>query len=503
MKKKPKRTIWIVALAFGVIYFCLLLTEVTHNGSTPTNTEHHQEDLVMPRIKPSSAEPIESASIPATYHLPLKEDENETRTLHTSLVAPPTSSPTAATTTTTTLTPIMVKSTTRERQNDATSQPNTGNQTRSPLSDSSLSATLAPTDPSPPLDYNGTNSFAACLMWMDDYERLIEWIAYHYHVLPLRHLVIFKDPNSHKDPTEILERWKPFLEITLWTNISQFTFIPQTRSILSQLKGLQHYKKEQGLFYRNCLNHLKQNKWTWTYVGDTDEFLVLNENALPVAPKMMEQPGIMLKTLKAAQTIDKTLKMQDNTTVKLINSKTQSIRWGDEANLCLCLKRQQFSGFESPQEAVTKDVPAVFDPYRFQTVRFRYHRKKTIIGKCIIDASRVSVNVYTRLSQHMLIRECGNAWGQNDDLMNVNHYLGTWDYFDRPNDIRGKDRYKTYMKKNLDVNKTITKKLGDTPRKWLASFLQNFGEENALAVLKGVGFPYNNKTALPVMNVTN
>ncbi|KAL3942468.1 MAG: hypothetical protein SGBAC_003352 [Bacillariaceae sp.] len=340
-------------------------------------------------------------------------------------------------------------------------------------------------------------------MWMDDYERLIEWIAYHYHVLPLRHLVIFKDPNSEKDPSEILERWKPFLEITLWTNISQFTFIPQTRSILSQLKGLQHHNKQQGLFYRNCLNHLKQNKWTWTYVGDTDEFLVLNENALPIAPKMMEQPGIMLKTLKAAQSVDKTLKMQDNTTVKLLNSKKQSIRWGDEANLCLCLKRQQFSGFESPQEAVTKDVPAVFDPYRFQTVRFRYHRKKTIIGKCIIDASRVSVNVYTRLSQHMLIKECGNAWGQNDDLMNVNHYLGTWDYFDRPNDIRGKDRYKTYMKKNLDVNKTITGRLGDTPRKWLASFLQNFGEENALAVLKGVGFPYNNKTALPIMNVTN
>jgi hypothetical protein len=166
--------------------------------------------------------------------------------------------------------------------------------------------------------------------------------------------------------------------------------------------------------------------------------------------------------------------------------------------------RQQFSGFESPQEAVTKDVPAFFDPYRFQTMRFRYHRRKTIIGKCIIDASRVSVNVFTRMSQHKLVRGCGSAWGGSDDLMHVNHYLGTWDYFDRPNDSRGgEDRYKIFMKKNLEVNKSITGRLGDTPRKWLASFLQTFGEERSLVLLEGVGFPYNTKTALPIMTVTD
>mmetsp|Transcript_25764 Transcript_25764/g.63111 ORF Transcript_25764/g.63111 Transcript_25764/m.63111 type:complete len:219 (-) Transcript_25764:3087-3743(-) len=218
---------------------------------------------------------------------------------------------------------------------------------------------------------------------------------------------------------------------------------------------------------------------------------------------MMEQPGIILKTLKAAQSVNKTMKMQD-TTVKLVNSKKQESRWGNETTLCMCLMRQQFSGFESPQEKVAKDVPEVFDPYRFQTMRFRYHRRKTIIGKCIIDASRVSVNAYTRFSQHRLVRECGSAWGEGDDLMNVHHYLATWDYFARPNDARGGNkRYEIFMKKNLEVNKTITGRLADVPRKWLKSFLQTFGEEKSLALLEGVGFPYNNETALTIMDVTD
>lgn len=40
------------------------------------------------------------------------------------------------------------------------------------------------------------DAFAACLMIMDDNRRLIEWIPYHYYVLPLRHLVVFVDGPS-------------------------------------------------------------------------------------------------------------------------------------------------------------------------------------------------------------------------------------------------------------------------------------------------------------------
>lgn len=231
--------------------------------------------------------------------------------------------------------------------------------------------------------------------------------------------------------------------------------------------------------------------------------LVLNSKSLPLAPEMMKEPGIILKTLQAAQSGGKTMELQNNT-VQIIKNEKQQRRWGNHTTVCWCLTRQQFSGYESPPQQVAKNVPIVFDPYRFQTTRFRYHRRKGIIGKCIIDASRVSVNAYTRFSQHKLVRECGSPWGDGADLMQVYHYLGTWDYFERPNDVRGggEARYKTFMKKNLDVNKTITVRLGDTPRNWLSSFLQTFGKETSLALLEGVGFPYNNQTALPMLNVT-
>ena len=43
-----------------------------------------------------------------------------------------------------------------------------------------------------PLDHN--EGFSSCLLIMDDNHYLIEWLAYHYHVLPLRRLIVATDP---------------------------------------------------------------------------------------------------------------------------------------------------------------------------------------------------------------------------------------------------------------------------------------------------------------------
>lgn len=37
------------------------------------------------------------------------------------------------------------------------------------------------------------DGFSACLIFKDDNDRLVEWIAYHYQVLPLRFLVVGVD----------------------------------------------------------------------------------------------------------------------------------------------------------------------------------------------------------------------------------------------------------------------------------------------------------------------
>jgi len=71
--------------------------------------------------------------------------------------------------------------------------------------------------PPPPGD------FSACLVLKDDNHWLIEWLAYHYHVLPLRDLIVVKDPTSKTSPDKIFQRWKGRINIETW---DEGDFIP-------------------------------------------------------------------------------------------------------------------------------------------------------------------------------------------------------------------------------------------------------------------------------------
>jgi hypothetical protein len=51
-------------------------------------------------------------------------------------------------------------------------------------------------------------NFAACLLVKDDNDILSEWIAYHYHSLNMRFLIVAVDPHSAQSPSSILARWK-------------------------------------------------------------------------------------------------------------------------------------------------------------------------------------------------------------------------------------------------------------------------------------------------------
>jgi hypothetical protein len=216
----------------------------------------------------------------------------------------------------------------------------------------------------------------------------------------------------------------------------------------------------------------------------------------------MKQHGIIMDTLQTAQNSGNSNNRQKNETKFSFQSERQQQRWGNVSKTCVTMMRQQYSSFESQKEVIEKGVPPFFDPYRFQTMRFRYHRKNAMIGKSIVDASRVSVNARTVMSPHRVIKECGSAWGFEDDLMHVNHYLGSWDYFQRPNDNRGgtQKRYRSFLEKNEQVNASIRSTRADEIRPWLQGFVESFGKANSLSLLQGVGFPYNRSTALPTRN---
>jgi hypothetical protein len=80
--------------------------------------------------------------------------------------------------------------------------------------------------PQPPaLDDNAT--FSACLLIKDDNAILSEWIAYHYHTVNLRHLVVAVDPSSIESPASILNRWRQNsdLKVNYWNDTD---YMPQS-----------------------------------------------------------------------------------------------------------------------------------------------------------------------------------------------------------------------------------------------------------------------------------
>jgi hypothetical protein len=77
----------------------------------------------------------------------------------------------------------------------------------------------------PALSENAT--FSACLLIKDDNAILSEWIAYHYHTVNLRHLIVAVDPSSVESPETILNRWRDNtdIEVYQWSDVD---FMPQS-----------------------------------------------------------------------------------------------------------------------------------------------------------------------------------------------------------------------------------------------------------------------------------
>jgi hypothetical protein len=73
-------------------------------------------------------------------------------------------------------------------------------------------------NPGPPPKLDLDDAFAACILIKDDNHWLIEWLAYHYHVMPLRYLIVAIDPDSKTSPIPILKRYKDSkrMSISIW-----------------------------------------------------------------------------------------------------------------------------------------------------------------------------------------------------------------------------------------------------------------------------------------------
>jgi hypothetical protein len=295
---------------------------------------------------------------------------------------------------------------------------------------------------------SGHDTFSACLLVMDDNHRLPEWLAYHYHVLPLRYLIIAVDPRSRTSPKHILNQWRRMgMYIDEWNDLGFLN--PQLASnIIPDDAPLQNkrdrHRSRQKNFYRSCLIAMKEANRTFTMLIDTDEFLMYNH------------AGGDKQTWEAWETKQLNLHLQSNFAAKKrIRPSTVTPSPGQAGSMmsyirrekqaghvslktpCISVPRLQFGAVDSTFAERSQQVPSGFDPERFDTLRWRKHAYrsdfvKNGLSKCIIDVSQVNMEQTPKFeSLHRPIKTiCGAPWVDEwKTLLRIHHYLGSWESY--------------------------------------------------------------------------
>lgn len=368
------------------------------------------------------------------------------------------------------------------------------------------------------------NTFSACLLTYDDNHFLIEWLAFHYQTLPLRRLILATDPRSRTTPSEIVQRWQSFMNITEWNDNDYFP-LSYRKSILKskvytnttdRLVLMHRYR--QRFFYEKCMKTLHaegggfvnssstsssegriRNK-NWVALLDVDEFLFPNRNWMyanllpPRKDNDNYDNGYTFATVaQALHRIGSYSKYRGpclGLPRLLIGSKKDSQHKRTitvEENL---LKNQveglltELGGMSSPRHPELLTLTWVWHGKLIS-----HERNKA--GKAILDLSSIPSNLI-RLNEVDVHRPIMNVcttddmWTTNPDSpLVLHHYTGSFEQFTFRNDPREGKRTLEAFKEYDDFN------VGTVDPKdvysWLLQFVENVGMEQAKILLKGVG----------------
>jgi len=155
----------------------------------------------------------------------------------------------------------------------------------------------------------GKPSFGCCLMIMDDNHYLVEFLAYHWYAMPLRHLTVLVDPKSRTSPFPVLDRWKNRIRVDVvdWTYPDALgpswlneDFLQHEQQKVGDAGGgggatttadrndkgrnnnsthvddtaARKFRGTQLMFYQDCLKRYARRNWTsWVMIVDTGAFV--------------------------------------------------------------------------------------------------------------------------------------------------------------------------------------------------------------------------------------
>jgi hypothetical protein len=330
----------------------------------------------------------------------------------------------------------------------------------------------------PPVVDDG-KSFGACLIIMDDNHFLTEWLAYHYHTLPLKRLIVAIDPRSSTSPTSILDRYRSrgLMNITEW---HETDFMPP--HLLGRHAKLSHDDQEGLLqlyvfrqihFYNKCMAVLEMENRTWTAMIDTDEYILPN----PFADSKFRLQSTENRTIYDL--------LQANPTIHPMMN-----------NGCVSMHRLQFGYQESKASQVQQLVPEGWSGMDYLTTRFRYHagvtnKKANKMAKCMIDLSSLNGDTLAfhpdNINAHMPLKtKCRSTWFRIENKESpfvTYHYSGSWEQWDYRNDFRPKRKRESFAGLRFNINEYQD----DSIRPWLGEFVGRNGHELAHHLLKGAG----------------
>ena len=352
-----------------------------------------------------------------------------------------------------------------------------------------------------PFNFNTTQGMAACLLIKDDNHWVIEWLAYHWFVLPLRHLVVVIDPDSKTSPRKILDRWKGLMQIDIWEESHFQQPIPESMgNIYQNNTQLMHHRHRQTSFYMKCLQYFQDSAMPWVLLTDTDEFISLDYRGLQKHPqKILRDMAQQFPIQKPGSVLQSLLYHRQMT------GKVQK---------CIYLQRYQVGSREANASLVGRFLPNVnnsnssdsnssnmlLQPQDFVTQRFLYETEdKTKIGKNMMHVMAVSMvkanpNVH-KVSLHCPPRDAANGI-ESTAFFKLRHYLGTQEQFSFRSDPRKTAKNgpipqgANYDQRNLDayVRRGAGANYMDSDSQgWIEGFIQQVGLAKAKELLAGVG----------------
>eukprot|EP00980_Cylindrotheca_fusiformis_P021025 scaffold8050_cov116-Cylindrotheca_fusiformis.AAC.2 len=362
-----------------------------------------------------------------------------------------------------------------------------------------------------------TTSF--CLLTKDDGEILNEWIAYHYHVLNMRQLIVAVDPLSETSPEPILQKWEELfgMSIEVWRDedfmpasflrgeydtiknyVVHFKFPSgidnTTEGYQEQLTIINNHRFRQHVFVSQCLRTLKgrlgdPRHGNWVAHVDSDEFIVLNPK---VRKRHYAVKPVLVPQVPSAGSL-----------LNYLNDGFSALPTWNARRKCLLMPRILYIPQASPR--VNKQQNAIekrfWNTDRFETLRWEIHRDLSSpsgFQKAIVDVAAIEKNHTIFENGRISSVHYPLPRSEEDDCpveivdpdlnhvhrypLVVNHYFGSLERYLSRNDTR----------KHESIWRKKAKMRGVVSDGWIGGWLQSFVEEHGREKVSRVLHDYRN-----------